>query len=244
MLRMKRFLLSAFTISSLLFASSSFAAKTNYKAALAKNGGGGGTGVAALTYDDVTGKLCGTVTYQGLTGAPTNAHVHHVTDAFAPKTITLSASPLVVEIAFSAADYAKVAAEETYVNIHTAANPGGEISGDIVPDPMGTVQTCASEAPKDAGTDASSTSSSSGGTSSGGSSGTSSTSSGGSSGTTSSSGGSNGAVTTRPPSETTTPAAEDDGGCSTSGTGPGGGLALAGIVGLALAGLTRGRRRR
>lgn len=237
---MNRFLFSGVAIASLLFASSSFAAKTNYKAALAKSGGGGGTGVAALTYDDVTGKLCGTVTYQGLTGAPTNAHVHHVTDAFAPKTITLSASPLVVEITFSAADYAKVAAAETYVNIHTAANPGGEISGDIVADPQGAVQTCASEAPKDAGTDASSTSSS--GSTSSGSSGTSSTSSGGSSGTTSSSGGSNGAVTTRPPSETTTPPAEDDSGCSTSGTGPGGGLPLAGIVGLALAGLTRGRR--
>lgn len=241
---MKSSLATALSVGFLLLASSASAAKVNYKASLSGKGVAG-TGSAALTYDDVTKKLCGKVTYTGLSGTPTVAHVHHITDAFGPKPIPITASPLVVEITFNDADYAKVVAAETYVNIHTAAKANGEIAGDIVPDPTGAVQTCASEAPVDAGTDASSSSSSSSSTSS-----SSSSSGGSSSGTTSgsstssTSSGSNGATTTRADAGDTSDTSADDGGCAAGGSGATStGLSIAAGVGIALALASRGRRR-
>ncbi len=217
----------------LLLASNALAAKHNLKATFTATAGSG-TGSAVLTYDDAAGKLCGTVTYAGLTGPVTAAHIHDAADGVLVS-LTAAASPMPILVDVSSSQGTEILGGGTYINLHTAANAGGEIKGDIVADPSGTDQ-CATSA-TDGGTDGGSTSSSSSG-------GSSTSSSGGSS---SSSSSSSGATTVRADSGTTSAApAEDDGGCSTTGSSgsSGNGLAIALGLGVAAFGVARGRKNR
>jgi hypothetical protein len=233
---MKTSLLLGGVLSVALFASNALAAKAHYKATFVKQDGvtGNPTGSAALTYDDVAGKLCGTVTYAGLTGPVTAAHIHE--SAGIVVGLTAAASPMPIDVSVDSGQATKIAGGGTYINLHTTMHGAGEIKGDIVADPAGTDQ-CA-KAASDAGTDGGSTSSSSS-SSSGGST---SSSSGGSSSSSSS-----GATTVRADSGTESAApAEDDGGCSTTGSksAPGNGLLIALGLGVAVAGVARGRKSR
>ena len=98
-----------------------------------------GKGDATVTYDTVSKKLSWKVDYSGLTGPATMAHFH------GPAGPGKNA-PVVVPIFTSAAaakspaegsatlndDQAKqLTAGEWYVNVHTEANKGGEIRGQL-----------------------------------------------------------------------------------------------------------------
>jgi CHRD domain-containing protein len=98
-----------------------------------------GKGDATVTYDSVSKKLSWKVDYSGLTGPATMAHFH------GPAGRGKNA-PVVVPIFTSAAaakspaegsatlndDQAKqLMAGEWYVNVHTEANKGGEIRGQL-----------------------------------------------------------------------------------------------------------------
>jgi hypothetical protein len=97
-----------------------------------------GKGTLGAQYDTATKKLTWTVTYSGLTGAATMAHFHGPADAGA-------AAPVMVPIkgevtspingdAVLTDDQAKALMDgKMYFNIHTAANKGGEIRGQVVP---------------------------------------------------------------------------------------------------------------
>jgi hypothetical protein len=96
-----------------------------------------GTGTVDVSYDTVTKKLTYTVTYSGLSGPATAAHFHNPAAATenAPATVPLPAtalaSPIKGEATLTDAQAADLAAGKMYFNIHTAANPGGEIRGQV-----------------------------------------------------------------------------------------------------------------
>lgn len=237
---MKHYLFACTALATLLVTGAASAAKVNYfQPVIPENENvppalGAGTppsGRAEFTFDDVTKKLCGRVTYMNLTSPLKEAHMHQapVADFLADgpviATFTNGASPLTIGMTLTADQATALAAKRLYVNIHTNNNTGGEIRGNLVLDEdpfevMGEVPCPAS--PADAGADSGNASSS----------GNPSSSSGGTdSGTTSSSGGDE--------SSSGDPAPEGDGdtedqdaftkpksGCSSTGTVPSGGIAL------------------
>jgi hypothetical protein len=101
------------------------------------------TGVADITYDPSTMVVTWNVTCTGLSGPATMAHFHGPAKAgvAAPPTVWLtpkgSSSPVEGAIKGQATLTADQAAQFTagdwYINVHTAANPKGEIRGQIVP---------------------------------------------------------------------------------------------------------------
>ena len=97
------------------------------------------TGRAAITLNQASGALVVQARVEGLDDA-TQAHVH---EAFAgaggPVIVALAQDPLdtgrwfVEDGALNAAGLEAFAAARLYVNVHSPANPGGEIRGQIVP---------------------------------------------------------------------------------------------------------------
>lgn len=95
------------------------------------------TGSAELQFNENTNKLTWKVTYSGLTGPATGAHVHGPAPAgqnagvVIPFTGNLDAQPIMGEATLTPAQYADLAAGLYYVNIHSARFPGGEIRGQL-----------------------------------------------------------------------------------------------------------------
>lgn len=97
-----------------------------------------GTGTATATLNTATRKLTWDVTYSGLSGPAKAAHIHGpaVPGKNAPVVIPFTgnlASPIKGSKTLTAAQAANLEAGKYYVNIHTAANPGGEIRGQLTP---------------------------------------------------------------------------------------------------------------
>jgi hypothetical protein len=109
-----------------------------YSATLAPEAGitSTGKGTGTFTYDPATKALTYNVTYDGLTGPAMAAHIHGPADpgANAPPVVPFAtaASPITGTATLTDAQAADLAAGKWYVNIHTAANRGGEIRGQIV----------------------------------------------------------------------------------------------------------------
>ena len=98
-------------------------------------------GSLETTYDSATKKLEWTVEYSGLTGPATAAHFHSPADpgADAPPSVPLSgdlASPIKGSATLTDAQAADMMAGKMYFNVHTAANKGGEIRGQLKPGAM------------------------------------------------------------------------------------------------------------
>jgi hypothetical protein len=99
-----------------------------------------GTGVARLTLEGDT--LTYHVTYEGLSGTATAAHIHGpagpevaagVLVPLVPVGAFGSSGSLEGSVTLTAEQKAALVGGQTYVNIHTAANGGGEIRGQAVP---------------------------------------------------------------------------------------------------------------
>lgn len=95
-----------------------------------------GTGTADLDYDAASKKLSWTVTYSGLSGPATAAHFHGPAEpgknaGVAVAIPNAASSPVKGEATLTDAQAADLLAGKLYVNIHTAANPGGEIRGQV-----------------------------------------------------------------------------------------------------------------
>jgi hypothetical protein len=94
-----------------------------------------GTGEAKLKFNDASKKLTYTITYKGLSGDAVAAHFHGPADAGAnggvELPITVGPSPIKGEATLTDAQAADLAAGKWYVNFHTAANPMGEIRGQV-----------------------------------------------------------------------------------------------------------------
>jgi hypothetical protein len=96
-----------------------------------------GTGKVTATLNTVTKAFTYTVTYKGLTGPATMAHFHGpaAPGANAPPVVPVPAShlanPMRGTVKLEDAQVAELKAGKWYFNIHTAANPGGEIRGQL-----------------------------------------------------------------------------------------------------------------
>ena len=92
------------------------------------------SGTVEATLNKQTSELSWTVTYSGLSGPATGAHFHGPAMAGAnagvvvPMTGSLT-SPIRGTASLTAAQVADLMAGKWYVNLHTAANPNGEIRG-------------------------------------------------------------------------------------------------------------------
>ena len=94
------------------------------------------TGTADIDYDAATKKLSWKVTYSGLTGPATAAHFHGPAEAGKNAGVMvpipgIASSPVEGSATLTDAQASDLLAGKLYVNIHTAANPGGEIRGQV-----------------------------------------------------------------------------------------------------------------
>jgi hypothetical protein len=95
-----------------------------------------GTGTADIDYDKATKKLTWKLTYQGLTGPATAGHFHGPAEpgknaGVAVAIPNATSSPVEGSATLTDAQAADLEAGKYYVNVHTAANPGGEIRGQV-----------------------------------------------------------------------------------------------------------------
>ena len=126
----------------LAVAPSAFAQAVTYKADLKAStqvppNDSKGTGALTATYDPASKKLSYTVNYKDLSGPATAAHFHGPAAAGANAGVVVPASapltsPIKGEATLTDAQAADLAAGRWYFNIHTAANPPGEIRGQVM----------------------------------------------------------------------------------------------------------------
>ena len=97
------------------------------------------TGTAFVSINTVTNTLTYNITYTNglLLGAETAAHIHGFAaagvNAGVKHALPATAGVKVGTWTYLEADEANILAGLTYINIHTSANPGGEIRGQITP---------------------------------------------------------------------------------------------------------------
>ncbi len=95
-----------------------------------------GTGMMDATLDTATKALSYTITYSGLTGPATMAHFHGPAAVGANAGVAVpfknAASGSKDTVTLTDAQIADLEAGKWYVNVHTAANPGGEIRGQVM----------------------------------------------------------------------------------------------------------------
>lgn len=126
----------------MIAAPAAFAENQMYKAALTAAAevppnASKGTGALTSTYDTATKKLIWTVTFSGLSGPATAAHFHGPAAAGANAGVAVPqkdglASPMKGEATLTDAQAADLQAGKWYFNVHTEANKGGELRGQVM----------------------------------------------------------------------------------------------------------------
>jgi hypothetical protein len=131
---MRHTLFAAVAAMSLMVAGAASAQMVHYTAKLAGAAGVKGSGDVLAMLDGKT--LTYTVNYKDLTGPAVAAHFH---DATAPggngppivPAKDVGTSPIKGTATLTDAQIADINAGKVYFNVHTAANPGGEIRGTL-----------------------------------------------------------------------------------------------------------------
>jgi hypothetical protein len=124
------------------FLPSAFAGEVSYSARLESSAetppnSSPGTGLVEAKFDSSTNILSYTATYSGLTGPATAAHFHgpaptgQAAGVMVPVTGPLD-SPIKGEAKLTQDQVQALAEGQVYFNIHTAANKGGEIRGQMI----------------------------------------------------------------------------------------------------------------
>jgi hypothetical protein len=96
------------------------------------------TGNADLRYNPSTQSLTWSVSHSGLSGPVTAAHIHGPAAAGQNAGVVIpftnvGASTITGEAKLTPQQLAQLVGGQWYVNLHTAANPGGEIRGQLRP---------------------------------------------------------------------------------------------------------------
>ena len=99
-----------------------------------------GSGTLEASLDKQTRVLSWTVNYSGLTGPVKAGHFHGPALAGANAGVALGFtgsvdSPVKGSATLTAAQIDELMSGKWYVNLHTAANPGGEVRGQVMPSP-------------------------------------------------------------------------------------------------------------
>lgn len=137
---MSRFGFGVAVAALLAFAAPAFADTVQFKADLKGSSEvppnqSAGTGTVTATYDTASKKLSWNGTYSGLSGPATAAHFHGPAEpgknAGVAVPITPNTSPLDGSATLTDAQAADLMAGHWYVNVHTNANKGGEIRGQL-----------------------------------------------------------------------------------------------------------------
>ncbi len=100
--------------------------------------GGTGTGTAVITFDDQTNLLSWNVSWSGMSGADFLAHFHGPALPGQPAGVQVGIgipSPRIGNAILSAEQATDLLAGLWYVNIHSTTFNGGEIRGQVVPEP-------------------------------------------------------------------------------------------------------------
>jgi hypothetical protein len=93
------------------------------------------TGTADITYDSDSKNLSWTIEHSGLSGDVTAAHFHGpaAVGANAPPVVPIDVSALAKgSAALDDAQAADLGEGRWYLNLHTAANPDGEVRGQVM----------------------------------------------------------------------------------------------------------------
>ncbi|HKQ48419.1 MAG TPA: CHRD domain-containing protein [Phycisphaerae bacterium] len=102
-----------------------------------------GTGNCHVTLDDLSFDYTVNCTFSGLIGTTNNAHIHGPAPIGSPASVIVgltfdfgvTAGNITGAGTLSAVNAQHVLDGNTYVNLHTTFRPGGEIRGQIVPEP-------------------------------------------------------------------------------------------------------------
>src|SRR5580704_17301161 len=95
-----------------------------------------GTGTADIDYDPASKKLSWKLTYSGLSGPATAAHFHGPAEPGKGAGVAVAipgatSSPSEGSAVLTDAQAADLIAGKYYINVHTEANPGGELRGQV-----------------------------------------------------------------------------------------------------------------
>ena len=99
-----------------------------------------GSGTVTATFDPATKELTWNGSYSGLTGPVTAAHIHGPAEAGKNAGVVMwisekgqpFPSPFKGSATLTDAQASELMSGQYYVNVHTAANPGGEVRGQLV----------------------------------------------------------------------------------------------------------------
>ncbi len=139
---MSRLLASTALLAAIAFTAPAWAATMTFTATM--NGASevppkttSGTGDATVTLNTATRAIDYTVNFSGLTGPATMAHIHGPAAAGKNAGVMVPlgnnpTSPIKGSAKLTAKQVRELEAGQTYVNVHTAANPGGEIRGQLM----------------------------------------------------------------------------------------------------------------
>jgi hypothetical protein len=99
-----------------------------------------GSGTLEASLDKQTSVLSWTVSYSGLTGPVKSGHFHGPALAGTNAGVALGFtgsvdSPVKGSATLTASQIDELMSGKWYVNLHTAANPGGEVRGQVMPSP-------------------------------------------------------------------------------------------------------------